>query len=61
MSVVDQCLERIAHLDQADHLLNNMRVYNTHLPVREALEQHRALLCEARRHIESARALVGDA
>ena len=61
MSVVDQCLERIAHLDRADHLLNEVRVYSTHLPVRQALEQHRALLREARRHIESARALVGGA
>ncbi|WP_448202493.1 hypothetical protein [Azospirillum sp. sgz302134] len=61
MSVIDQCLERIAHLDQADHLLSEMRVYTSRMPIREALAQHRALLSEARRHIESARMLVGEA
>lgn len=61
MSVIDQCLERIAHLDRADHLLNEVRVYNHRLPIREALAQHRALLSEARRHLESARTLCGDA
>ena len=61
MSVIDQCLERIAHLDRADHLLNEVRVYNHRLPIREALAQHRALLSEARRHLESARTLRGDA
>lgn len=57
MSVIEQCLERIAHLDRADHLLNEVRVYNNRLPIREALAQHRALLSEARRHLESARTL----
>ncbi len=61
MSLLDQSLERMAHLDRADRLLNEMRVYNSRLPIREALVQHRALLTEARRHIESARTLVGDA
>ena len=61
MSLLDQSLERMAHLDRADRLLNEMRVYNSRLPIREALAQHRALPTEARRHIESARTLVGDA
>ena len=61
MSVIDQCLERMARLDRADHLLNEMRVYNARLPVREAMAQHRALLNEARRHIESAQSLIGEA
>ncbi len=60
MSVIEQCLERIAHLDRADHLLNEVRVYNNRLPIREALAQHRALLSEARRHLESARTLRGE-
>ncbi|KAA0676631.1 hypothetical protein [Roseomonas genomospecies 6] len=61
MSALDQCLERMAHLDRADRLLNEVRVYNTRTPIREALAQHRALLTEARRHIESARTMLGDA
>ena len=61
MSVIDQCLERMAHLDRADRLLSEMRVYNTRLPVRESMAQQRALLGEARRHIESARSLPRQA
>lgn len=57
MSAIDHCLERIALLDRADHLLNEVRLYDRRLPIREALAQHRALLSEARRHIESAQAL----
>ena len=60
MLVLDHCLERMAHLDRADRLLNEVRVYNSRLPIREALAQHRALLSEARRHIESARTPVGE-
>ena len=52
MSVLDQCLERMAHLDRADRLLNEVRVYNTRMPIREALAQHRALLTEARRQAD---------
>lgn len=61
MSVIDQCLERFAHLDHADRLLNEVRVYNTALPLREAMAQHRALLTEARRHLETARRTRGEA
>ena len=60
MPNVEHCLERLALLDRADRLLNEVRVYNTRMPIREALAQHRALLTEARRHIESARTMLGD-
>ncbi len=60
MTALDRCLERIAHLDRAAHLLNEVRFYNSHLPVREAFARHRVLLGEARRHLESAASLRGE-
>ncbi|WP_029011076.1 hypothetical protein [Azospirillum halopraeferens] len=59
MNALDHCLQRIALLDRADEILNQMRVYDTGLPVREAMARHRATLNEARRHLDSARALMG--
>lgn len=58
MSAIDHCLQRIAHLDRADRLLNEVRLYDSQMPIREALTQHRQMLCEARRHLESARTLL---
>lgn len=58
MTVVDRCFSGLNHLDRADHLLNTMGVYGNGLPVREALVRHRALLTEARHHLETARALI---
>ncbi len=57
MNGFDHCLHRIALLDRADRILNEVRVYGQGVPVREAIAQHRALLREARRHIESAQSL----
>ncbi|HYG91627.1 MAG TPA: hypothetical protein VD978_35865 [Azospirillum sp.] len=57
MNAIDHCLTRIALLDRADRILNEVRVYGHNVPVREAIAQHRALLSEARRHIESAQTL----
>ncbi|MGQ9371183.1 hypothetical protein [Azospirillum sp. ST 5-10] len=58
MDALDRCLERIAHLDRADDLLNAIRLYEGRHPVRDALVRHRATLNAARRHLETARALV---
>jgi len=58
MNAIDHCLQRFALLDRADDLLNEVRLYRTGVPVREAIAQHRALLREARRHLESAQSLV---
>ncbi|HYH17700.1 MAG TPA: hypothetical protein VD995_03685 [Azospirillum sp.] len=58
MNAIDHCLQRFALLDQADGLLNEVRLYRTGVPVREAIAQHRALLREARRHLESAQSLA---
>ncbi len=57
MNGFDHCLHRMALLDRADHILNEVRVYGHGVPVREAIAQHRALLREARLHIESAQSL----
>ena len=54
MNGFEECLHRMALLDRADRILNEVRVYGHRTPVREAIAQHRALLREARRHIESA-------
>lgn len=58
MNAIDHCLQRFALLDRADDLLNEVRLYRTGVPIREAIAQHRALLHEARRHLESAQSLV---
>lgn len=57
MSTIDHCLKRLALLDQADQLLNEVRVYGQHGTMREKLAQHRVLLGEARRHLDSARSM----
>ncbi len=57
MPDIDHCLERLALLDRADRLLNEVRVYGQHGSVRETLAQHRLLLGEARRHLDSARSV----
>ena len=57
MNRFDECLNRIALLDQADRILSDLRVYSHKVPVREAIAQHRALLSEARRHLDSAQSL----
>lgn len=57
MTELDECLDRIALLDKADRILGEVRVYDHRIPVREAIVRHRALLGEARQHIESARML----
>lgn len=57
MSNIDHCLERLALLDRADRLLNEVRVYGQHGSMREALAQHRLMLGEARRHLDSARSV----
>ncbi|MBP2233343.1 hypothetical protein [Azospirillum agricola] len=57
MSNIDHCLERLALLDRADRLLNEVRVYGHHGSMRETLAQHRLLLGEARRHLDSARSV----
>jgi len=57
MNRFEDCLNRIALLDQADRLLSELRVYSHKVPVREAIAQHRALLSEARRHLDSARSV----
>jgi len=58
MNAIDHCLHRFALLERADHILNEVRVYGRGgVPVRDAIAQHRALLSEARRHIESAQSL----
>jgi hypothetical protein len=59
MSTIDHCLKRLALLDQADRLLNEVRVYGQHGSIREALAEHRILLGEARRHLDSARSMDG--
>lgn len=61
MSTIDHCLERLALLDQADRLLNEVRLYGQHGPAREAMARHRMLLGEARRHLDTARAVGGTA
>ncbi|WP_448191119.1 hypothetical protein [Azospirillum sp. sgz301742] len=61
MNGFNQCLDRIALLDRADRILSEVRVYGPGIPVREAIAQHRALLSEARRHIESAQSLYRQA
>lgn len=58
MTTFDHCLQRIAHLDRADRLLNEVRLYDNRMPIREALRQHQQMLSEARRHLESARTLL---
>lgn len=58
MSAFDHCLQRIAHLDRADRLLNEVRLYDPRMPIREALLQHQQMLQEARRHLESARTMA---
>lgn len=57
MSNIDHCLKRLALLDRADRLLNEVRVYGQHGPIREALAHHRLLLGEAKRHLDSARSV----
>ncbi|MBP2300077.1 hypothetical protein [Azospirillum picis] len=57
MSNIDHCLERLNLLDRADRLLNEVRVYSSHGSVREMLAEQRLLLGEARRHLDSARAV----
>ncbi|MCW2247698.1 hypothetical protein M2352_003332 [Azospirillum fermentarium] len=57
MTAFDHCLQRIAHLDRADRLLNEVRLYDSRMPLREALRQQQQMLSEARRHLESARTL----
>ena len=57
MNGFDHCLDRMALLNRADRILNEVRVYGHRTPVREAIAQHRALLREARQHIESAQSL----
>ncbi|PWC39309.1 hypothetical protein [Azospirillum sp. TSO35-2] len=57
MSTIDRCLERLALLDRADRLLNEVRVYGQYGSVRDTLAQHRLLLGEARRHLDSARSV----
>ena len=61
MNGFNHCLDRMALLDRADRILNEVRVYGHQTPVREAIAQHRALLREARRHIESAQSLCHGA
>ncbi|PWC54335.1 hypothetical protein [Azospirillum sp. TSO22-1] len=56
MNGFEESLHRMALLDRADRILNEVRVYSHQVPVREAIAQHRAMLSEARRHIESAQA-----
>lgn len=60
MSTVDRCLERLAHLDRADHLLNEVRLYSSQRPLSERLSEHRLLLGEARRQLDTARAVGLD-
>lgn len=60
MSTVDRCLERLAYLDQADHLLNEVRLYSSQRPLSERLAEHRSLLGEARRHLDTARTVGLD-
>lgn len=60
MSTIDHCLKRLALLDQADRLLSEVRVYGQHGSMRETLAQHRILLGEARRHLDSARSMDGN-
>ncbi|MFD1626410.1 hypothetical protein [Azospirillum griseum] len=57
MPTIDRCLKRLALLDQADRLLNEVRLYSAQGSMRDALERYRALLGEARRHFDSARAV----
>lgn len=57
MNGFEDCLHRMALLDRADHILSEVRVYGHKVPVREAIARHRALLSEARRHLESAQTL----
>ncbi|AWK86421.1 hypothetical protein [Azospirillum thermophilum] len=59
MSKIDQCLERLALLDRADRLLSEVRLYHHQVPLREQFAQHRMLLGEARRHLDSARSIGG--
>ena len=61
MNGFDHCLDRIALLDRADRILNQVRVYGHGTSVRETIAQHRALLSEARRHIESVQSLFQQA
>lgn len=61
MKGFEVCLHRMALLDRADSILNDVRVYSHRVPVREAMAQHRAMLIEARRHLESAKTLYHTA
>lgn len=57
MTFLDRCVQTIAHIDAAEALLGQMRIHATALPIRDAMAQQRALLEEAGRHLERARAL----
>lgn len=57
MSNIEHCLERLALLDHADRLLSEVRLYGHRGSLRETLAQHRRLMGEARRHLDSARSV----
>lgn len=48
-------LDRLARLDQAEHLLLQTRVHDYASPMRDNFARHRRIVNEARRHIDAAR------
>lgn len=54
MNLIDQCIERMSHLDEADRLLNDMHVFDPSVPLSQAVVHNRAKLTAARQHLESA-------
>ncbi|NYZ16790.1 hypothetical protein HL658_29950 [Azospirillum sp. RWY-5-1] len=54
MDLIEQCIERMSHLDEADRLLNEIHVFDPGVPFSQAMAQNRAMLMAARQHLESA-------
>lgn len=54
MDLIDQCIERMSHLDEADRLLNEIHVFDPGVPMSQAMANNKAMLMAARRHLESA-------
>lgn len=54
MDLIEQCIERMSHLDEADRLLNEVHVFDPAVPYSQAMVQNRAMLMAARQHLESA-------
>lgn len=54
MNLIDQCIERMSHLDEADRLLNEIHVFGPSVPLSQAMVHNRAMLTAARQHLDSA-------